>query len=49
MNKNEAWIKESLEQFEEGNVTAHELIEVEENEELALNNPESKEENDHKP
>lgn len=49
MNKNEAWIKEALEQFKEGNVTAHELIEVEGNEELAPNNPESKEENDRKP
>lgn len=27
---NEAWIKESLEQFKNGKVTAHELIEVEE-------------------
>ncbi len=28
MNKNEAWIKDSLEQFKKGNVTAHKLIEV---------------------
>ena len=32
MNKNDAWIKESLEQFKKGNVTDHELIEVEEEE-----------------
>lgn len=33
MNKNEAWIKDSLKQFKKGNVTAHELIEVKEEEE----------------
>lgn len=31
--ENERWIKESVEQFKEGKVTAHELIEVEEEEE----------------
>lgn len=31
--ENERWIKESVKQFKEGNVTAHELIEVEEEEE----------------
>lgn len=30
MNKNEAWIKESLDQFNRGDVTAHNLIDVEE-------------------
>lgn len=30
MNKNEAWIKESLEQFKRGDITAHNLIDVEE-------------------
>ena len=30
MNKNEAWIKESLEQFKRGDMTAHSLIDVEE-------------------
>lgn len=28
MNKNEAWIKESLEQFKRGDVTAHSLIDI---------------------
>ena len=28
MNKNEAWIKESLEQFKRGNMTAHNLIDI---------------------
>jgi len=28
--ENERWIKESVKQFEEGRITAHELIEVEE-------------------
>ena len=30
MNKNDAWIKESLEQFKRGDMTAHNLIDVEE-------------------
>lgn len=38
MNKNEAWIKDSLNQFKKGNVTAHELIEVKEEEEQMTHN-----------
>lgn len=38
MNKNEAWIKDSLKQFKKGNVTAHELIEVKEEEEQMKHN-----------
>lgn len=38
MNKNEAWIKDSLKQFKNGNVTAHELIEVKEEEERMTHN-----------
>lgn len=30
MNKNDAWIKESLEQFKRGDMTTHNLIDVEE-------------------
>lgn len=28
MNKNEAWIKESIEQFKRGDMTAHNLIDI---------------------
>ena len=34
MNKNEAWIKESLEQFQRGDMTAHNLIDVEEEKQM---------------
>ena len=34
MNKNEAWIKESLEQFKRGNMTDHNLIDVEEEKQM---------------
>jgi len=34
MNKNEAWIKESLEQFHRGDMTAHNLIDVEEEKQM---------------
>lgn len=34
MNKNEAWIKESLEQFQRGDMTAHNLIDVEEGKQM---------------
>lgn len=37
MNKNEAWIKESLEQFKGGDVTAHSLIDVEEERQMTHN------------
>lgn len=37
MNKNEAWIKESLEQFKRGDVTAHGLIDVEEERQMTHN------------
>lgn len=37
MNKNEAWIKESLEQFKRGDVTAHSLIDVEEERQMTHN------------
>jgi len=34
MNKNEAWIKESLKQFQRGDMTAHNLIGVEEEKQM---------------
>lgn len=34
MNKNEVWIKESLEQFQRGDMTAHNLIDVEEEKQM---------------
>lgn len=37
MNKNEAWIKESLEQFKRGDMTAHNLIDVEEEKQMTHN------------
>lgn len=34
MNKNEAWIKESLEQFKRGDMTDHNLIDVKEEKQM---------------
>lgn len=36
MNKNEAWIKESLEQFKRGDMTAHNLIDIKEEENMTI-------------
>ena len=38
MNKNEAWIKESLEQFQRGDMTAHNLIDIKEEEKQMSHN-----------